>query len=115
MAVADRPDVRPRPVGTYRFGWGTGSRSLPGRPSAPPIWEPIDCVLLSHDHHEDNLDAAGRELLVSAGMVVTTVPGARRLGGSALGLAPWASTRLEADRRGPRSRSPPRHAATALR
>jgi L-ascorbate metabolism protein UlaG (beta-lactamase superfamily) len=28
--------------------------------------------------------------------VVTTVPGARRLGGAARGLAPWATTRLEA-------------------
>jgi L-ascorbate metabolism protein UlaG (beta-lactamase superfamily) len=37
---------------------------------------PIDAVLLSHDHHGDNLDAAGRALLPSAGAVVTTAPGA---------------------------------------
>ena len=54
-------------------------------------------MLLSHDHHDDNLDAAGRALLPSAGVVVTTASGARRLGGGARGLAPWASTRLEAD------------------
>jgi L-ascorbate metabolism protein UlaG (beta-lactamase superfamily) len=54
-------------------------------------------VLLSHDHHDDNLDAAGRALLPSAGVVVTTVPGAKRLGGGARGLAPWDTTKLEAE------------------
>ena len=33
---------------------------------------------------------------LSAGVVVTTVSGATRLGGGARGLAPWATTRLEA-------------------
>jgi L-ascorbate metabolism protein UlaG (beta-lactamase superfamily) len=48
----------------------------------------IDLVLLSHDQHPDNLDRAGREL---AGRVptVTTPAGAARLGGTAIGLAPW--------------------------
>lgn len=55
--------------------------------------------MISHDHHEDNLDAAGRELLPSVGTVITTVPGAKRLGGGAQGLAPWATTRLEAEGR----------------
>ena len=27
---------------------------------------PVDCVLLSHDHHADNLDNAGRAMLASA-------------------------------------------------
>jgi L-ascorbate metabolism protein UlaG (beta-lactamase superfamily) len=53
-------------------------------------------VLLSHDHHEDNLDAAGRELLGGVETVVTTAAGAGRLGGGARGLVPWQSTRLEA-------------------
>jgi len=50
----------------------------------------IDLVLLSHDHHADNLDDSGRALLPRAKAVLTTVPGARRLGGNAIGLAPWA-------------------------
>jgi L-ascorbate metabolism protein UlaG (beta-lactamase superfamily) len=58
-------------------------------------------VLLSHDHHGDNLDAAGRGLLPSAGVVVTTLSGQRRLGGSTRGLEPWATTRLEAPGRQP--------------
>ena len=57
---------------------------------------PIDAVLLSHDHHGDNLDDAGRALLPSAGVVVTTASGGERLGGDARGLAPWQTTRLEA-------------------
>src|SRR5262249_39339024 len=56
----------------------------------------IDAVLLSHDQHEDNLDPRGRELLPTAGTVVTTAAGAGRLGGNARGLRPGESTRLEA-------------------
>jgi L-ascorbate metabolism protein UlaG (beta-lactamase superfamily) len=80
----------------YNFGWGTGSIKLAGPAVAASDLTPIDAVLLSHDHHGDNLDPAGRELLPPTGVVVTTVSGARRLGGRARGLAPWAMTRLEA-------------------
>jgi L-ascorbate metabolism protein UlaG (beta-lactamase superfamily) len=88
------------PGQSYRFGWGTGSRKLTGPAIAASALGPIDAVLLSHDHHDDNLDAAGRALLPSAGTVITTVPGAKRLG-DARGLEPWASTRLEASPRPP--------------
>ena len=54
----------------------------------------IDVVLLSHDHHFDNLDHAGRTALASAGTVLTTQAGAERLGGNAVGLAPWEKTTL---------------------
>jgi L-ascorbate metabolism protein UlaG (beta-lactamase superfamily) len=50
---------------------------------------PIDAVLLSHDHHFDNLDHAGRELVARAPLVLTTEAGAARLGRDAIGLAPW--------------------------
>jgi L-ascorbate metabolism protein UlaG (beta-lactamase superfamily) len=85
----------------YSFGWGTSSRKLAG--PAVPAGElgQIDAVLLSHDHHDDNLDAAGRALLPGAGTVVTTAAGARRLGGAARGLEPWGTTRLEAPGRTP--------------
>lgn len=56
----------------------------------------IDAVLLSHDHHSDNLDPAGRDFLPSTGQVLTTVAGAERLGGNAFGLEPWSSTELGA-------------------
>jgi L-ascorbate metabolism protein UlaG (beta-lactamase superfamily) len=56
---------------------------------------PIDVVLVSHEHHSDNLDPAGREFLPNATRVITTVQGAERLGGNASGLAPWSSIELE--------------------
>jgi len=85
----------------YNFGWGTSSRKLTAPAIAPDQLGQIDAVLLSHDHHDDNLDDAGRALLPAAGTVVTTVPGAKRLGGNARGLAAWDSTRLEAEGRTP--------------
>ena len=32
----------------------------------------VDAVLLTHDHHADNLDDAGRAYLANAGVIVTT-------------------------------------------
>jgi len=85
----------------YFFGWGTASRKLHG--PAVPFSElgRIDAVLLSHDHHQDNLDRAGRELLSQMGTIVTTQAGARRLGGRARGVRPWSTTVLDADGRPP--------------
>jgi len=84
------------PGRSYRFGWGTGSRKLAGPALTPEELGQIDAVLLSHDHHDDNLDPAGRALLPSLGTVVTTEAGAGRLGGSAVGLAPWRTHVLSA-------------------
>lgn len=87
----------------YRFGWGTSSVKTAG--PALPVEDlgRIDAVLLTHDHHGDNLDGAGRALLASVGTVLTTRSGARRLVRSGdvdaarvVGLAAGATTRLEA-------------------
>jgi len=56
----------------------------------------IDAVLLSHDHHPDNLDNAGREFLKRAEMVITTVTGGERLGGNSFGLDAWQSMEMKA-------------------
>ena len=55
---------------------------------------PVDAVLLSHDQHSDNLDTSGRAYLSRAPRVLTTVAGAKRLGGKAEGLLPWTTTEL---------------------
>src|SRR4051795_6978155 len=67
--------------GSYRFGWGTGSRKLAGPAIAAPDLGPLAAAVLSHAHHDDNLAPAGRALLPAAGTVVTTEAGAGRLGG----------------------------------
>ena len=89
------------PGGRYRFGWGTGSAKTAGPAIAPGDLPPIDAILVSHDHHDDNLDAAGRALLPSAGTVITTASGAGRLGGATRGLRDWETTTLEHDGRPP--------------
>ena len=88
----------------YTFGWGTSSRKTAGPAQPPAEVFPVDAVLLSHDHHADNLDDSGRGLLRQAATVITTVPGAQRISGAApdvRGLANWESTTLTAPGRAP--------------
>ncbi|NRQ50457.1 MBL fold metallo-hydrolase [Aeromicrobium stalagmiti] len=80
----------------YFFGWGTTSRKLAGPAISPADLGPIDAVLISHHHHGDNLDPAGVELLPRLGTVLTTVKGAAKLGGGAVGLAAWDTWTLQA-------------------
>ena len=84
----------------WTFGVGASSRKLAGPSATAEELGEIDAVLLSHDQHGDNLDEAGRAFLPTAGTVVTTAPGAKRLagamGGATRGLDPWETTTLEA-------------------
>jgi L-ascorbate metabolism protein UlaG (beta-lactamase superfamily) len=79
----------------YVFRAGLSSRKTEEPRLPPGGLPPIDLVLLSHDHHADNLDEAGRAVLPTAKRVLTTVPGARRLGGNATGLLPWTTVEHE--------------------
>ena len=75
----------------------------------------IDAVLLSHDQHADNLDTSGRAYLAGAPRVLTTVAGAKRLGGHAEGLAPWHATELSRDGRTLRiTATPARHGPAGI-
>jgi L-ascorbate metabolism protein UlaG (beta-lactamase superfamily) len=73
---------------------------LAGPALQPDALGRIDVVLLSHDHHPDNLDNAGRSLLARAGKVLTTPAGAERLAAAAPalrnahGLETWKSVSL---------------------
>lgn len=85
------------PGGSYHFGYGTGARKLTAPAIEPESIGKIDTILLSHDHHEDNLDRAGRALLPLAGKVITTSAGAKRLGNNTIGLKSWQSTTIESN------------------
>ena len=85
----------------YQFGWGTASRKMAGPAVAIGDLGHLDAILLTHDHHADNLDATGRTLLADVATVITTVAGAARLGGGTIGLEPWDTTLLEAPGRTP--------------
>lgn len=100
------PVLDPRGV-TYSMGpagiperWFSSTKT-----EAPPLSAAelghIDAVLLSHDHHRDNLDVAGRAFLLSDAVdaVITTLAGERRLRrhrAAVTGLRAGASTTLGA-------------------
>lgn len=67
------------PGSSYSFGLGTSSTKTLGPAVSAEQVQPIDVILLSHDHHADNLDRAGRALLPRAEHVITTRSGAKRL------------------------------------
>ena len=59
----------------------------------------VDAVLLSHDHHPDNLDTAGRAFLAdpdTAPPVLSTGAAEQRLGGTVRALPNWQHTDLAA-------------------
>ncbi|WP_091227926.1 MBL fold metallo-hydrolase [Microbacterium sp. 3J1] len=80
----------------YPFALGTSSVKTRGPALSIEGLGPVDVVLVSHDHHADNLDDAGRALLPAATHVVTTRSGAKRLGlSNTHGLTPGRSVLLE--------------------
>ena len=83
------------PPGSYEPRPGVLLTKTAGPARSPADLPPVDAVLLSHDHHKDNLDDSGREFLKRAGVVVTTVSGAGRLGGLTTPLANWQTHRLK--------------------
>ena len=83
------------PPGDYQAGTFTHSKTAGPALEAAAIGE-IDTVLLSHDHHFDNLDHEGRRLLAKAKRVLTTPAGAQRLQGNAVGLETWRSIDMPA-------------------
>ncbi|KPC78497.1 MULTISPECIES: MBL fold metallo-hydrolase [Streptomyces] len=77
--------------GTYPSGL---AKTAPAS-AAPADLGRIDVVLLSHDEHDDNLDASGRALLADVPLTLTTPSGAGRLSGTARPLKDWESVELD--------------------
>ncbi|MED7822174.1 MBL fold metallo-hydrolase [Streptomyces chiangmaiensis] len=74
-----------------------GSRSLV-KTAGPALPEteigPVDGVLLSHDQHPDNLDAAGRRYLAEAPLALSTASAHDRVGPPVQALPSWGHTEL---------------------
>jgi L-ascorbate metabolism protein UlaG (beta-lactamase superfamily) len=85
----DPPGAYPRP------GTPVVLHKLAGPAVQADELEPVDAVLISHDHHADNLDPGGRAFLPRAGRVITTNAGAERLEVDATGLEPGDSVALD--------------------
>jgi L-ascorbate metabolism protein UlaG (beta-lactamase superfamily) len=84
------------PPGDYpRPGTNIVLRKLVGPAAGVDDVMPLDAVLVSHDHHSDNLDRSGKEMLSRAGTVLTTGDGAQRLGGNAVGMQPGDAVTLD--------------------
>ena len=102
------------PGGEYKTG-PVMLKKTAGPALSPESLGSIDVVLLSHDHHYDNLDHLGRKFVESARQVLTTPAGAERLGGQAIGLANWQSIDLAAGHRVLRiTGTPARHGPSHL-
>jgi len=54
----------------------------------------VDLALVSHHHHGDNLDTLGTELLGELPLTISTPKAAEDLGGTVVGLEPWASVQI---------------------
>ncbi|WP_127473847.1 MBL fold metallo-hydrolase [Microbacterium sulfonylureivorans] len=86
------------PGRTYSFALGTTSRKTTGPALSLDDVGDVDVVLLSHHHHADNLDDAGRAGLARATTVLTTVAGAKATSHPDVrGLAAGAQTTLSAE------------------
>jgi L-ascorbate metabolism protein UlaG (beta-lactamase superfamily) len=81
------------PPGEYKLAHVTLKKTSHPALTAEQIGR-VDAVLLSHDQHADNFDHAGRAYAMQAPRLLTTVVGAKRLGGVAEGLAPGESREL---------------------
>lgn len=84
------------PAGSEYPRTGYALRKTQGPAVAAEAVGAVDAVLLSHDHHFDNLDHAGRQALAGASAVLTTAAGAGRLGGNAVRMLAWQSHELPA-------------------
>jgi L-ascorbate metabolism protein UlaG (beta-lactamase superfamily) len=54
----------------------------------------VDLALVSHHHHGDNLDILGTALLRDLPLTISTTKAAEDLGGTVVGLEPWASVQV---------------------
>jgi L-ascorbate metabolism protein UlaG (beta-lactamase superfamily) len=78
----------------YRLGPGAWATRWIGPAVPPETLLPLDAVLLSHAHHCDNLDEAGKALLPEAGRIITGSHDDGDLGANRVALKTWEETTL---------------------
>lgn len=76
------------PPGDYPIGTRTLSKTVGPAFPADEVG-PVEAVLLSHDQHPDNLDAAGRTFLTTVPLVLSTAAARGRLGSIVQVLPNW--------------------------
>ena len=81
------------PPGEYPIGERALTKTA-GPALSPEAVGPVDAVLLSHDHHPDNLDRRGRQLLAGVPLVLSTPSARARLGDPVRALANWEHVEL---------------------
>ena len=81
------------PPGDYPIGTRTLTKTA-GPALAANALGRIDAVLLSHDHHPDNLDRLGRQYLAGVPLVLSTASARDRLGDPVRALPNWERAEL---------------------
>lgn len=84
------------PPGEYPIGDRVLTKTQ-GPAVGPSEVGPVDAVLLSHDHHPDNLDRAGRDYLKTVAVVLSTAAARERLGDPVRSLSVWEQAELPRD------------------
>ena len=81
----------------YHHGFGSFSRKTGNPASQNMDLHNIGLVLLSHHQHKDNFDDKGRELALSAPLILTTKKASHELK-NAIGLGDWESHVIKTDK-----------------
>ncbi|MEV5614136.1 MBL fold metallo-hydrolase [Streptomyces sp. NPDC052225] len=80
--------------GEYTVGTRTLVK-LAGPALTPESIGAADAVLLSHDHHPDNLDTSGRAFLADVPLVLSTTAAHERIGDAVTALPNWEHVEIE--------------------
>jgi L-ascorbate metabolism protein UlaG (beta-lactamase superfamily) len=81
----------------YHHGFGSISRKTDNPALQKVDLNNIDLVLLSHHQHKDNLDRKGKELALTAPLIITT-KAASKVFKNAVGLDNWESQNIKTDK-----------------
>jgi len=79
----------------YTFAPGAKAKRWKGPALKPEAIPELDAMLLSHTHHEDNLDKGGMALFPKARRLITNSSEEKFVSDKATRLAPWQNTTIQ--------------------